>query len=658
MEYKITYQQDSEGNKIFFSDINFARYYKEGTDEELDLYKASTKRLVGYDIVENDIKYFSEKKFSDGISLDYLTESDKDLISGSGNMEKYYTTLFPTLVNNSSPDIPTKTRYFGSILNPRYELIILDIPGEVEKVKLAASNEEIDDNDSSSYSNIELEFTGNEIGSNKVIYLYLTYSPPEKGKDDKRKLDINLSYTCWLLDNNGNPMMSDSVLRRDGYHGGGYPVKIGTDSLLYSSASGSLLGTDIVESVLYKDMCNKESNVWNPLKKYGTGDIVVVSNSGEEYESLAAGNIGNHPYRSNKWVKRGSLDNFLSDQIQIITSENRIVTSGIGEIDPAGTVRIPKTKSEGYTRRFRVTPNPGYRFLSLLSNGETLTPGEVEDYTISDGGIVKITGWSKIKKNLEFNLKVSLGKVSALLFNMENTENLFGMSSEQIVNYVESLGVDTYNLPTTDQQDKLVINDESTESSWYYKTTGSEQPEETEGFSNNTPITLRYSFINHENKYEQLNKVIVAYRKSEFGDVMYKDIIGEKEDTTLVLEDTYEYQTNYGTRAVNGITYNETKYPRYYFFYDIKRLGIIVHNNTDNQIYINAEYSEIKYGENYRIYFYPLDYEFNVNNLRFIINDVEESFIPLDEDEKGYYVELRNLTSSVTVNINIKENEN
>jgi len=210
MEYKITYQQDSEGNKIFFSDINFARYYKEGTDEELDLYKASTKRLVGYDIVENDIKYFSEKKFSDGISLDYLIESDKELISSSGNVEKYYTTLFPTLVDVE--DFSSKIKYFGSVLNPNYELIILDIPSGIYKAIL--TEESFDD--PSQFSNIELEFENNEIGSNKVIYLYLTYSPPVKDEEGKRKLDINLSYTCWLLDNNGNPMMSDSVLRRDG----------------------------------------------------------------------------------------------------------------------------------------------------------------------------------------------------------------------------------------------------------------------------------------------------------------------------------------------------------------------------------------------------------------------------------------------------------
>ena len=703
----------------FFPDIVRANYYDENDELSKVLYKVSTKKLIGYDILETDFKYFSEKKFSDGISLDYLTEEDKQRITGasesaeeidrSAGLEKYFITLFPTLVKSDEEKENYDISFFGSILNPSYELIILQVPSGISRIVLKSSTTPLDND----YDTIQINFSNEDIEkgkqewyTNKSVYLYLTYNKPDEYKwkelklenddidlwvrnnlinpenhvetindlellsieDDQvgiiyyveetkqyyrylRSVDFNLSYICWIYDINGNPKMSDYVLRRDGYNKGlGYPTKLGYDNLLYSTASGSLIGTDIIpERKLYNtcSSCNK----WNRYKKYGAGEVVKLSENGVEYESLIPKNIGNHPFYSNAWVVKGSLDNFLNRQIQINTSVinddlEREFSSDSGVVSPSGIISIPRILNNNYSRDFSIKPNICYMFYGIYSGNKLLNEGE--DYIKKSDTEISIRNWTDetiIDNGFEFCFSKNLGKLSFVFSYNISEEEIKTFIPEQLIATIKNRnyrgtksfigGVSQFYARVFDD----VTGDEIQFSDWYYKSKyisvygPEEEPNTQIGINVNTKMTIDYFTLLPSEK-TMSKRIIVEYIDSH-NEVKYKEI-NQKDveiedltsETRLTFHDTFEYQTTYNSDySTNdeGMSeyFKEVRYPRYYVFCLKGMIEIMIFNEISDSVMVKTEYEKIDVsGDDYLGY----NFEFYLTDSSIITKNAEGDY--------------------------------
>lgn len=271
-------------NNPNFSEIRRV-LYKSSSAVVKTLIKTSSSAISDPDFIETDFKYFQDKlEFLNPDILNYLVNSDKSNI-GYNRLEKYLITLFPTNAKESQAD---KTEYFGTYIdNKGTEYLTLLVPEGVTSMSMYEGDELSEA--------IILEFTEEEVNFSKVIWLITSY--------DSGTRNINLSWTAYKGDKNPNVKMSDYVLRNDSLISD-FSGICKSDDYIYSSISGSLIGTEKLESRPIYDLL---SFAWNSGKTYSRNDVVRVK--GIEYKSLRSNNSNNYPPASNSWwVKVKVLD--------------------------------------------------------------------------------------------------------------------------------------------------------------------------------------------------------------------------------------------------------------------------------------------------------------------------------------------------------------
>jgi hypothetical protein len=153
------------------------------------------------------------------------------------DLERTELTLFPTTSKNEGTD----RGFFGSVINQTWETFGFDIQKDIEWIKVYEDQEDTEES-------IYIEFDSTELRSSKVILLHVSTEEPQA---------IKISYSLWLPDNNGNYRMKDSVLRNDGFHKKNpLPIENDLTEFLFSSVSGSLVGTRAVEKHPILDLKN------------------------------------------------------------------------------------------------------------------------------------------------------------------------------------------------------------------------------------------------------------------------------------------------------------------------------------------------------------------------------------------------------------------
>lgn len=253
------------------------------------LYRCSTSNLSDRDFLETGFKYFPKKYgFSDSVLLDYLVSSDKSMINGTSEIEKYLTTLFPSYRISDSSGVVQE--YFSTYVTKNRELLCVIIPEGVGTISLLEDESEA----------IRVMFDSSEDRYSKVLIVLTSYE-----SDSPVILDI--SYEACQVDINPLRKMSDYVLRNDSLVNKWRGVKKNRLSFMFSKISGSLVGTEELENRPIFELISEGINkgLWNPNKNYTTGEIVLIG--GIEYVSLEDHNRGNHPYYTKYWAKRSCL---------------------------------------------------------------------------------------------------------------------------------------------------------------------------------------------------------------------------------------------------------------------------------------------------------------------------------------------------------------
>lgn len=253
-----------------------------------DLIKARSSELSDSDFLETDFRYFQDKlEFGSPDLLNELVREDKNNINleGEAGIEKYLSSLFPTLIKDSGTEDDTIGYYSSLTKIGGDEIICLLIPELVDKIRAYDSRGE---------EAVEITFEGNEIRDSKVLWIVTSYTAGSPRT-------INLSYEAYKEDKNPVRRMSDYVLRNDSLTENwvGYSER---DGYLYSSISGSLIGTSKIERrPIYDMMRGMSGEGWNRARRYSIGDMVRMGDT--VFKSVESGNIGNHPYYSRMWVK-------------------------------------------------------------------------------------------------------------------------------------------------------------------------------------------------------------------------------------------------------------------------------------------------------------------------------------------------------------------
>lgn len=270
-----------------FSEIREIRY---GTKI---LRKAGSSEVSGPDFLETDMKYLQDKiEFSSSRTLNYLDEYDKTEIIGGdvGKLEKYYLTFFPSIITGETDEgdinyFSTYIDYLGT------ETLVVFIPAYSSTIKMYEDSGDTEES-------IEVMFDLPESPFSKVLFMVTSYS-------SESPRTVNLSYLAYTGDKSPNKKMSDYVLRNDDLVENYKGTRIREDGFLYSEISGFILGTKKlsieVDRPIYFLRSRSVNDNWSRTKRYGIGDTARVGNT--LYESLEAGNIGNHPYYSRSWVK-------------------------------------------------------------------------------------------------------------------------------------------------------------------------------------------------------------------------------------------------------------------------------------------------------------------------------------------------------------------
>ena len=238
-----------------FSEISAVFYYQGSGSPKLELYKAGTERLDNLDFLETDFKFFQDKlEFVGSDVLGYFDDTDKTIINGRGiaGIEKYLSTLFPTVISGDYRD--SIKGYFSSYIgNLGDELFCFLIPEGINHISL------VDNTNESSDTAIYVYFDDTEIEFSKILWILTSY------KSGNREID--LSWIAYQGDRNPNLEMSDYVLRND---------------FFVSDYMGYREENDFIYS---------ENSVGDKAR---IGETV--------YESVDPDNIGNHPYYSRKWA--------------------------------------------------------------------------------------------------------------------------------------------------------------------------------------------------------------------------------------------------------------------------------------------------------------------------------------------------------------------
>ena len=259
-----------------------------GEEKVKDLIKARSSELSDPDFIETDFRYYQEKmEFGCPDLLNELVPDDKSLINSEGEsgIEKYLSSLFPTIVEDSGTEDDTIGYYSSLTKTGGDEIICLLIPELVDKIKVSDSRGE---------GAIDIMFEGNEVRDSKVLWVLTSYMSGSPRT-------VNLSYEAYKGDKNPVKRMSDYVLRNDDLTENikGHSER---DGYLYSSISGSLIGTSKMERrPIYDMMCELSGNEWNRAKRYSIGDTAKVGDT--VFESVEMNNIGNHPYYTRMWIK-------------------------------------------------------------------------------------------------------------------------------------------------------------------------------------------------------------------------------------------------------------------------------------------------------------------------------------------------------------------
>ena len=219
--------------------------------------------------------------------------------SGLGGIEKYLSTLFPTVISGDPRN--DRIEYFNTYIDSTgKELFCFLVPESISEIWMY---EEVIDEDWA----IRIQFglkededgeiveVPEEIYFSKAIWLITSYS-----KEGTKIL--NLSWTAYQVDKDPIRKMSEYVLRNDSFVSNfeGYHEK---DGYIYSNISGSLVGTEEISRPIYDSII--ESKGWNRSKRYSRGDKAWLGST--EYESVESDNIGNHPYYSRMWIKAGLI---------------------------------------------------------------------------------------------------------------------------------------------------------------------------------------------------------------------------------------------------------------------------------------------------------------------------------------------------------------
>lgn len=246
--------------------------------------KAGTTELNDPDFIETDFRYTQKKlEFSSPSILNELDGDDKEMINseGFGGIEKYLTTLFPTLMVRGSID--ASLEYFSTSIDLLgNETYCLFIPEGFSEVTGYEGSEAV----------IRVTFDDSEIEFSKILYIITTYD----GENPKK---VNLSLTAYQGDKDPVRKMSEYVLRNDAFVKN-YEGCREENEYLYSSISSSLIGTEkLGERPVYNLLKGFMSTGWKRSRRYSVGDRVVVG--GKTYQSLESDNIGNHPYYSRMW---------------------------------------------------------------------------------------------------------------------------------------------------------------------------------------------------------------------------------------------------------------------------------------------------------------------------------------------------------------------
>ena len=270
-----------------FSEISYIEYL-EGTQVISSYRRSSTSSLSGIDFLETNFKFIQEKiKFNDIVPLVYLDSSDRSIVDvSSESIEKYLVTLFPSSLKTGTRKV--SEGYFSTLISPPSELLAIDIPEKISQVKMY-------ENESDTKPSLIINLQ-NEASDRKVLYIIFQYT-----KDSP--VTVNLSYTSWVSDKNGNKKMSDYVLRNDSIQTVYPAVRENKLGYKFSEASGSLIGmTKLGGRPIYNLRKTRANDIWSPDKMYKMGETVTLGGS-IRYKSLIPGNLGNHPYYSRCWVK-------------------------------------------------------------------------------------------------------------------------------------------------------------------------------------------------------------------------------------------------------------------------------------------------------------------------------------------------------------------
>lgn len=261
------------------------------------IMKAGTSFLNNYNFDETDFKYNQGKlEIGNPSVLGELYPVDvRELLNNSEGIRKFFTTLFPTYIKDPSSYFSSDINFFSTSTN---------IEGE-ETYCIDIKNSEISDVfgfvENTWTPALWLHFEEHELGFSKVVVMVIS-------KKSETPRIVNISLEAYQGDNTPYRRMPKYVLRNDGLVNNwkGFTKK---DGYLYSSISGSLVGTEKLEESerpiynLLKKFAEKEEG-WNRSKRYSVGDCVTVGNY--VYESVEPDNIGNNPIYSRTWIKHDS----------------------------------------------------------------------------------------------------------------------------------------------------------------------------------------------------------------------------------------------------------------------------------------------------------------------------------------------------------------
>ena len=329
--------------------INFISLYTSNNQLSKELKKYSDDKIIDSDFIEYGITSIIEKfKFNDDELINYYEDSVLDEIGTSvESLDKIENNYFLPTVTTSGIHSPHPTKgYFGSKAMQKQVLIVFEADEDIKFANLQYKPSEEED----PITAIKLEFEGDEINSRKVLFISLTLETYPQST-------INISYSIWKDDKNGNRDKHLYSLRNDEFFSTNNKLKIieENDDMLFDSSTNVLVGynkENISTPLLDKKKAKWESfrDVYNPKLRYDIGEVVRYGE--DNYISLCENNLGNTPPLSRKWMLEDNFSKYLTTKVNIF-----IDPLDSGEVRPSGFISLNKNTSI-YT--FELDNLPGY----------------------------------------------------------------------------------------------------------------------------------------------------------------------------------------------------------------------------------------------------------------------------------------------------------